>query len=97
MPETVRASKIPSNKPVMTVPTMRPRLWSGAYEATMAVTTIKALDVMPIKTLAMAKTMMFWLVAASSSAPILAISIHVSNWRRFSTSLRGTKKTMPST
>ena len=97
MPETVRASKMPSNKPVMTVPTMRPRLWSGAYEATMAVTTIKALDVIPIKTLAMAKTIMFWLVAASSSAAIFAISIHVSSLRRFSTSLRGTRKTMPST
>ena len=94
-PANVRASRMPSNSPVITVPIAWPRRSRGTRSGAMGSATWVTLAISPIRTLATIIHANPCANAASSSASATPAYIRIISARRSATSPRGTNNRMP--
>ncbi len=92
---TGRASRMPSSRPLMMLPTTRPRIASGHICAAIGIRICAATELMPISSAANRKTPAFGATAAIARATTVPDRVSTTS-RRFSTmSASGTSRISP--
>lgn len=94
-PLSVRETIVPARKPVMTVPTTRPRLASSARSPASGITICPATVIAPSNPMATSSVVKLGTAAQAARATADRTNIRGMSRRRFTTSPSGTIRTIP--
>ncbi len=96
-PLTVRATRMPINRPLITVPTTRPRSWSADSDELMGTMIWATTEVRPTTASAAPKTTKLGAAAATPRAAAVRIRVPLMRPRRSRRSPTGTSRARPIT